>query len=85
MVLKLDLSKTYDRVTWLYLKLMIFHVGFNLHVFTWIMGCITSISFSILMNGLTSNFFKPSLILRQGCPLSPLLFLLVIEGLTRAI
>jgi hypothetical protein len=41
--------------------------------------------FSILINGSASAFFKPSRGLRQGCPLSPLLFLIIVEGLSRAL
>lgn len=47
------------------------------------MGCITSVSFAVLINGETSPFFKGQRGLRQGCPLSPLLFLLVAEGLNQ--
>eukprot|EP00253_Pinus_taeda_P027166 PITA_27166 len=81
-LLKIDLSKAFDRVSWLYLKMILIHVGFP-HVFiTWIMACITTPSFSILINGSASDFFHSDRGLRQGCPLSPLLFLLVMEGLS---
>ena len=46
------------------------------------MGCITSANFAVLINGTPTNFFSTSRGIRQGCPLSPLLFILVIEGLS---
>jgi hypothetical protein len=49
------------------------------------MGCISKVSFVVLINSVASTFFKPSRALRQGCPLSPLLFLIDVEGLSRAI
>ena len=50
-----------------------------------ILGCVTSANFVVLINGRPTNFFKSTKGLRQWCPLSPLLFLLVVEGLSRAI
>ena len=49
------------------------------------MGCFTSLTSSILINGSTSKFFNASRGLRQGYPLSPLLFLIIAKGLSRAI
>ena len=48
----------------------------------WILGCISSANFAILVNGSPSRFFTASRGIRQGCPLSHLLFILVIEGLS---
>eukprot|EP00253_Pinus_taeda_P002811 PITA_02811 len=84
-VLKIDLSKAYDRISWLYLRMLLTHLGFNYSFVSWIMGCITNINFVVLVNGAASSFFISQRGLRQGCPLSPLLFLLVAEGLSRLI
>eukprot|EP00253_Pinus_taeda_P009579 PITA_09579 len=84
-VLKIDLSKAYDRINWLYLRMLLTHLGFNYSFISWIMGCISNVSFVVLINGAASPFFKSQRGLRQGCPLSPLLFLLVAEGLSRLI
>jgi hypothetical protein len=83
--LKIYLSKAYDRVCWFYIWLLLTHLGFEVPFITWIMSCLTSTSFALLINGSTSPFFTPERGLKQGFPLSPLLFLLVAEGLNRAL
>jgi hypothetical protein len=85
LVLKLDLIKAYDRVDWGFLRLVLLQVGLSLEATDWILGCVTSTNFVVLINGRPSSFFKSSRGLRQGCPLSPLLFLLIVEGLSRVI
>lgn len=85
MILKVDLSKAFDQVRWLYIRMLLTHLGFPVGVIKWIMCCITNISFSVLINGFASPFFHSERGLRQGCPLSPLLFLLVMEGISRLI
>jgi hypothetical protein len=61
MVIKLDLSKAYDKANQLKLRFMLLHGGFCLLVVNQIMGCISSISFALLINGSASKkkyYFK---------------------------
>jgi hypothetical protein len=81
-VIKLDLSKAFDRVNWLYIRMLLIHLGFGLYFVNWIMACLNSVSFSILLNGSATYFFQAERGIRQGCPLSPLLFLLVAESIS---
>ena len=85
-ILKIELSKDFDRVSWLYLRLIILtHMGFNHSFIKWIFSCITTTSFVFLINGSASPFFHSERGLRQGCPLSPLLFLLIADEISMAI
>eukprot|EP00253_Pinus_taeda_P002268 PITA_02268 len=84
-VLKIDLSKAYDKISWTYLRMLLTHLGFKVEFISWIMGCISNASFAVLINGAASQFFRGQRGLRQGCPLSPLIFLLAAEGLSRLI
>ena len=83
--LKLDLSKAYDRVGWKFVRLLLIKIGVALEVVEWIMGCLQSTSFVVLTDGSPSKMFIPSRGLRQGFPLSPFIFLLVLEGMNRII
>ena len=49
------------------------------------MSSISYVSFALLINGVASTFFKYGRGLMQGCPLAPLLFLIIVEGLGRAL
>jgi hypothetical protein len=80
MVLKLDLIKAYDRVDWGFLRFDLLHVGIILEETDWILGYVSYANFVVLINGKHTSFFKSTRGLRQGFPLSPLLFLLVVKG-----
>jgi hypothetical protein len=82
LILKLDPQKAYDCISWDYLRMVLIQVGFGLHMKNWILACVSSASFAVLVNGEATYFFRSGRGLRQGCPLSPLLFILVMESLS---
>lgn len=81
MAIKLDMSKAYDRVEWLYLENLMRKMGFNGKWIGLIMVCVKTVTYSIIVNGKPQGLLHPTEGIRQGDPLSHFLFLLCIEGL----
>jgi hypothetical protein len=84
-ICKMDLEKAYDHVNWDFLLYMLRRCGFGGKWCSWIAHCISSVRFSVLVNSSPTGFFSSSRGLRQGDPLSPLLFVIVMEALGRMI
>ena len=80
-ILSLDQEKAFDRVDWPFLQSTLRRMGFGPSFVKWVALFYTDIRSYILINGYTSRHFKPSRGVRQGCPLSPLLYVLTMEVL----
>jgi len=71
MALKLDMSKAYDRVEWIVLEKILLKLGFQNSWVSLIMECITTVTYSILVNGEPQGMITSTRGLRQGDPQSP--------------
>jgi hypothetical protein len=83
MVLKLDMENAFDRVKHSFLYKVLERYGFSPEFIDWVSACIGSAWIAPMINSHPSHFFKSSRGLRQGCPLSPPFYILMVDSLSR--
>ncbi|GJU51352.1 RNA-directed DNA polymerase, eukaryota, reverse transcriptase zinc-binding domain protein [Tanacetum coccineum] len=78
---KIDIQKAYDTVSWEFIKDIMSRFGFPCKMIDWIMTCISTPKFTICVNGERYGYFKGGRGLRQGDPIFPYIFTMVMKML----
>ena len=85
MLIKLNLEKAYDRLSWNFIHDTVEKVGLS-PSWQWnIMHCIETVKLSVIWSGKNLEWFKPTRGIRQGDPISPYLFVLCMKRLGHVI
>ncbi|XP_060210569.1 secreted RxLR effector protein 78-like [Lycium barbarum] len=84
-VMKLDMTKAYDRLSWIFLTKVMRKMGFCEMFISFIYELVGNNWYSVLINGQPHGFFHSTRGVKQGDPLSPTLFNIAAEVLSRAL
>lgn len=84
-LINIDFEKAFDSVDWEFLKLTLIKFNFGQSFINWVEAIYRNAKSCVINNGNTTEYFKVSRGVRQGDPLSPYLFLLVVEVLSSVI
>ncbi|KAM0913367.1 hypothetical protein ACQ4PT_012221 [Festuca glaucescens] len=81
LLLKVDIAKAFDSISWSFLLSVLRQRGFGPRWLRWIAMLLRSASTSVLVNGFAGDAFRHGRGLRQGDPISPLLFVIAMDVL----
>ena len=80
-----DFTKAFDTIEFQYIEECLKHFNFGVDFCKWVKLMYKDVKSSVLINGWKTTSFEISRGIRQGCPLSALLFLLAVEILAEKI
>lgn len=83
MAIKIIMANVFERVRHSFLMAMLTQFGFIEFFLSWVVTCFHCPWMTPLVNGRPTPFFKVTCGLRQGCPLSLILYILMAEALNR--
>ncbi|VFQ85715.1 unnamed protein product [Cuscuta campestris] len=84
-MIKLDMAKAFDKISWNFLQAILQAFGFNEQSICLLLQNLRATYMSVLVNGKPNGFFKIKRGVKQGDPLSPLLFIIGSEGFARSL
>lgn len=84
-IVKLDMAKAYDRLSWGFLIRVMRALGFSNHWCDLVFRCISNCSYSIKWEGEIFGYFRSMRGVRQGDPLSPTLFIIAMEWFSKSL
>ncbi len=84
-ILSIDFEKVFDSVNWHFFTKILTNFKFGSKLISYIKTVYNNIESTVINNGNTSKYFKLERRVRQGCPLSAYLFIMVIETLANKV
>ncbi|XP_059301845.1 uncharacterized protein LOC132053756 [Lycium ferocissimum] len=84
-VITLDMTKAYDRLSWIFLTRVLRQFSFGEIIIDMVWRLISNNWYSVLINGQSHGFFRSSRGVKQGDPLSITLFVIAVEVLSRSL
>lgn len=81
--LKLDISKAFNTIHWTFIVKTLCAMGYPAQFIHWIYMCVSTASFTVLVNGELEGWFTSNRGIQQGCSLSPYLYVIVNNALPK--